>query len=68
MTDIWTLSSDRETPTGCGVNVTDPWFWEYTSPATPIGTPAGYVHTNAIQVDGVTTPNALPNGTVMPKN
>jgi hypothetical protein len=65
--DTWGISTDNVSPTNCGVNVTDTWFWYYTSPTTPIGKPAGYVHTNAIQVDGVTTPNALPNGTVMPK-
>ncbi len=45
----------------------DPWYWAYTSPTTPIGTPSGYVHTDVIQIDGVQSPNKLPNGTVIPK-
>lgn len=65
--DTWTLNPSILTPAGCGANITDPWYWAYTSPNTPIGTPAGYVHTNAVEIDGVTTPNQLPNGTIMPK-
>jgi hypothetical protein len=65
--DSWTLGSNGYTPTGCGLNISDPWYWAYTSPNTPIGTPAGFIHTNAIEIDGVTTPSQLSSGTIMPK-
>jgi hypothetical protein len=65
--DTWTLSSDNLAPSGCGVNINDPWYWAYTSSPTPIGTPAGYIHTDAIQIDDVTTPSNIPAGTIMPK-
>jgi hypothetical protein len=65
--DTWTLVTDNWTPIGCGADTVDPWYWAYTSPTAPIGTPSGYVHTDVIQIDGVQTPNKLPNGTVIPK-
>lgn len=65
--DTWTLVTDNWTPIGCGADMVDPWYWAYTSPTTPIGTPSGYVHTDVIQIDGVQSPNKLPNGTVIPK-
>lgn len=66
-TDSWGFGSDNFSPVGCGPNVTDPWFWAYTTKMTPIGTPAGFLHTNIIEIDNVKTPNGLQAGTQVPK-
>ena len=65
-TDTWEIAS-VVTPSGCGGNITDPWYWAYTSPQTLIGTPAGFIHSDAIELDNVTTPNHLSSGTVIPR-
>jgi hypothetical protein len=65
--DQWSLASDGYTPTGCGQNVTDHWQWCAHSPAQTLGTLTGYVHTNAISINGVVSPpNSMPPGTVIP--
>jgi len=64
--DGWTLSSDSYTPVGCGFgSVIDHWQW-CAAPKT-IGTPAGYAHTNAIQIQGSVRPpgSPIPNGTII---
>ena len=65
--DTWTLSSDNVSPVGCGMDVTDPWYWAYTSPRTLLGIPSGYVHTNSIEIDNVVSPQKLRANTIMPK-
>ena len=66
--DSWSLGPYTYTPSGCGLNITDHWYWAYTSTNTLIGSPAGFLHTNAIKIDGVTTPpNQLSSGTILPK-
>ena len=37
-------------------NISDTWKWGYPSPPTPLGLLTGYIHTNAIQMNGVTSP------------
>ena len=54
--DGWTLAVDGYTPTGCGFTVTDEWKWCQTTTPTPIGHLAGYVHTNAVKINGVINP------------
>jgi len=66
-TDQWSLGSGSYTPSGCGYSLTDPWYWVFTTPNTLMGVPAGFLHTNAIENDGVTTPSQLTSGTIMPK-
>jgi hypothetical protein len=66
-TDKWTLGPGNWTPIGCGrPSVIDPWFWSTPTP-TPIGTPSGSIFTNAITIQGVTTPNQLSAGTIISK-
>ncbi|MGA2170617.1 MAG: hypothetical protein ABSG62_20705 [Terracidiphilus sp.] len=65
-TDSWSLSSDIYTPVGCGTNITDNWDWFYHSPLQTLGVLTGYIHTNAISIDGVVSPSKLPVGTIMP--
>jgi len=54
--DQWTLSSDQS-PAGCGYdNLVDVWN-AAGSPATPVGKMSGYMHTDAISINGsVATP------------
>jgi hypothetical protein len=73
-TDGWTLAAANTyySPSGCGINITDPWYWNpQSSIRDELGQPSGYVHTNAIQIDGyVSTPtnqNKIPVGSTMPK-
>jgi hypothetical protein len=73
-TDGWSLAAPANlySPAGCGTNITDPWNWNpQSSILDELGKPSGYLHTNAIQIDGyVSTPtsqNRIPNGTTMPK-
>jgi hypothetical protein len=65
-TDSWTLSSDAYTPTGCGYNTTDHWQWCGHTPVQTLGTLTGYIHTDHISINGVVSPNQIPNGTVIP--
>jgi hypothetical protein len=65
-TDGWSLASDGYTPTGCGENTTDQWQWCKHTPAQDLGTLTGYLHTNAIKINGVVSPSAMPTGTVIP--
>jgi hypothetical protein len=65
--DGWSLASDVWTPIGCGNDIVDTWFYA-PSPSIqkPIGTLNGYVHTNAISINGVVNPpNSLPIGTIV---
>jgi hypothetical protein len=66
-TDGWSLASDVYTPIGCGFDIVDKWFYA-PSPTVqkPIGTLTGYVHTDAVSINGVVNPpNTLPVGTVI---
>ena len=65
-TDDWSLNSDGYTPAGCGLNVLDHWDWAAHSPVQDLGTLTGYLHTNAVSIDGVVSPNKIPAGTVIP--
>jgi hypothetical protein len=66
-TDEWSLGSASYTPSGCGFNISDTWKWGYPSPPTPLGLLTGYIHTNAIQINGVTSPASMTNGTIIPQ-
>jgi hypothetical protein len=71
-TDEWSMASDGYTPVGCGFNITDPWSWlTPSSTIKELGKASGYVHTNAVEIDNVTSTLAnkatIPTGTVMPK-
>jgi hypothetical protein len=53
-TDGWSLSNDGFTPTGCGYGVApDYWQWCSTPSPTTLGALGGYVHTDAVCVNGV---------------
>jgi hypothetical protein len=73
--DQWSLGTASYTPTGCGYASNDPWSWDPQDPQLSelheLGLASGYIHTDAISIDGVTStisqPNKIPNGTVMPK-
>lgn len=66
-TDQWSLSDyDIYSPPTCGINVTpDQWYWglHYAS-GQHMATLSGYIHVNAIQINGTTTPggSGLPIG------
>jgi hypothetical protein len=63
-TDLWTLSSDSFSPAGCGDNIVDHWQW-CSAPKT-VGTLSGYVHTNAININGsIRPPGPAMTGTVV---
>lgn len=65
-TDEWTMSSDVYSPSGCGFNITDQWRWCATTPARSVGSLTGYVHTNAIKINGVVSPpNSFTIGTII---
>ena len=51
--DGWTLSADGYTPIGCGANLTDEWM---ACPSTNVGHLAGYIHDNAVSINGVVNP------------
>jgi hypothetical protein len=63
-TDGWSLGADGYTPAGCGNNMDDHWLW---CPANrSIGHLSGYVHTNAVSINGVVNPpNQFMAGTVI---
>lgn len=66
--DQWTMGSDAYTPAGCGFSVTDHWQWAASaSVQKTFATLTGYVHTNAISINGHVSPPAgtLPPGTVI---
>jgi hypothetical protein len=70
-TDSWTLNSDVYTPKGCGLNISDQWDWA-ASPSSilELGSLAGYLHTDTIEINGSITPpqaNSMPVGTIIPK-
>ena len=50
-TDEWSLGGDGYTPAGCGCNVDDHWKWCVTGNS--IGHLNGYIHTDAISINGV---------------
>jgi hypothetical protein len=63
-TDEWALSSDSFTPVGCGDNVDGHWLWCPTGRS--IGHLSGYVHTNAVKINGVVSPpNTFAQGTII---
>jgi hypothetical protein len=64
-TDTWSLGPTAY-PSGCGYNITDTWNWGSTSTPTPLGVLTGYAYSNAIQINGVTSPAKMPAGTVIP--
>jgi len=65
-TDLWSINSDAYTPSGCGFNITDHWQWCATSPPHTFGTLTGYVHTDAININGyINPPQSMPVGTVI---
>jgi hypothetical protein len=66
LTDSWSLNSDGYTPAGCGLNVLDHWDWAAHDPVQVLGTLTGYLHTNAVSINGVVSPNQIPAGTVIP--
>jgi hypothetical protein len=64
--------SDAYTPVGgggggCGYSTTDPWMWAYNvTVLRTFATLSGYIHTNAININGFVTPpnaNKMPPGT-----
>lgn len=65
-TDEWSLNSDAYTPVGCGMSTTDSWKWSAHLPVQDLGTLTGYIHTNAIRINGVTSPAGMTPGTVVP--
>jgi hypothetical protein len=67
LTDEWTIGSGSYSPVGCGYTITDTWNWGFTSPPTPLGLLTGHIYTNAIQINGVTSPAQMPPGTVVPQ-
>jgi hypothetical protein len=63
-TDDWSIGSDGFTPTGCGSNTDDHWMWCATGNS--IGHLSGYVHTNAVKINGVVNPpNQFSVGTII---
>jgi hypothetical protein len=64
-TDRWTMGANY-TPAGCGYNITDHWQWCAPSPPRTVGTLTGYIHTNAVSINGVVNPpNGFITGTVI---
>jgi hypothetical protein len=66
-TDTWSLNSDAYAPVGCGFSIADTWGW---SPNVTVmrnfATLSGYVHTNAVNVNGFVVPptsGEMPVGT-----
>jgi hypothetical protein len=54
LTDRWSLFSSAYSPAGCGVNDTDPWYYMQSGTNTSyLGTLTGYVHTDAVSINGV---------------
>jgi hypothetical protein len=65
-TDGWSMFSDAYTPAGCGFNVADEWEWCASSPARGVGKLTGYIHTNAVSINGVVSPpNKFASGTII---
>jgi hypothetical protein len=64
--DVWSMNSDAYAPPGCGFTVNDHWQWCPHSPAQTLGTLTGYIHTNAILINGVLSPAKMAPGTVVP--
>ncbi len=66
-TDGWTLGADGYTPAGCGHSLTDKWLQDVSNNVqVPFGTLMGFIHTNAIKINGTTTPpqtNSMRPGT-----
>ncbi len=57
-TDQWSFNSDNFTPAGCGYTTSDVWNAIAGAPPsylTPVGLLAGFLHTDAIQVNGTTS-------------
>jgi hypothetical protein len=63
-TDSWAMYSDSFTPTGCGWDTVDAWkiFHDVWSAVT-FGTLTGYLHNDAIKINGVVSPAKIPAGT-----
>jgi len=66
--DSWTFPSGSS-PVGCGLNIVDHWQWCGTGAPTAgwtIGSPSGYIHTNASSISGYVMPgNPMPAGLVI---
>ena len=76
-TDINGLFQDRWTvgpvgtcitpsPSNCGYSITDHWQACLASGNRTAGTLTGYIHADAISINGVVTPNRLPTGLSIP--
>ena len=55
--DVWTFGQHSLTPAGCGYSVSDLWNAIAGAPPnylTPVGLLAGFLHTDAIQINGTT--------------
>jgi hypothetical protein len=67
-TDEWSLVA-MHSPAGCGDNVHDVWQWcapPIPFVPRPVGTLDGYVHTDAVNINGVVNPpNSFPPNTVI---
>jgi hypothetical protein len=63
--DKWTIGTDHVAPPSCGFNVyLDTWLWCMPLGGTEnAGTLKGYVHANSILINGVYSPNKIPQGT-----
>ena len=62
--DEWSIGGDVFTPSGCGFAITDHWQWCAMSPPHTFGTLTGYIHTDAVSINGsVNPPNQFPIGT-----
>ena len=67
--DRWGFQSDNITPSGCGIDTTDPWMWlASVSPQVTItyALLQGYIHTDAIKINGVVSPpDKMQQGTII---
>jgi hypothetical protein len=68
--DSWGRFPSGYSPAGCGFNIVDHWQWCGTGAPTggwTIGSPTGYIHTNASCISGYVQPgNPMPAGLVIP--
>ena len=62
--DAWSLYSDSYTPAGCGWDTVDTWKSRHIDGSTvPVGTLTGYLHNDAIKINGSVSPAHMPAGT-----
>ena len=64
--DEWSVNTDHVTP-GCGVPIIeDTWRWCMPLGGTEnAGTLSGYTHSDQIMINGVVSPNKMPQGTII---